>query len=278
MSRRPLVSIIFSVWILLFGAPAWAAASAADTEDLACKSGLCQQVDAMHRQMLDSLDEIASAGTPGLDQATVQRLRRVADHAYASDRMRVNVMRELGQRLDEKDVPVLRRWFSSPAGQVIAKAEQGASDVDGFGADSKGAAVLAAASAARKKLLADILRESRAAEASVDIIINTTLAVRNGVMLASPNAPHSDTGELKRKFDSDRAAMIRSFTQVSLPILASSYAAVSDDDLTSYLRFMKTAQGARFNESSIRSFEAALMIAATEFGQAIPGTRKGLNV
>jgi len=277
MKWRSFVSIVFCVTSLLVGAPAWAAASAADVEDLACKSGLCQQIDAMHQQMLDSLDEIAGTGVAGLDSETMKRLRRVAGHAYASDRIRVNVMRELGRRLDEKDVPLLQRWFNSRAGQLIAKAEQSTSDSDVQGPGSKGANALATASVARKRLLADILRETRTAEASVDIIINTTLAVRNGVLMASPGTPHSDTRELRASLEGNRAAMIRSFTLVSLPILAGSYADVSDDDLASYLSFMQTEQGARFNEISIRSFEAALMIAAAEFGQAIPGSRKGLN-
>ena len=274
---KAFVSALLALGLLAGQTHALAAASAAEVEEIACKAGLCQQVDAMHQQMLDSLDEIATGSAPAIDAAVIQRLRQVADRAYASDRLRANLMRELTKRLDEKDVPALQQWFNSPAGQVIAKAEQANANVDLHAPVDAGSQLLASSSAERVALIKDILVQSHTAEAMVDIIINTTLAVRNGVMVASPGMPHGDTRELRASLESRRPAMIESFTKVSLPITANSYAAVSDADLARYLQFMKTEQGARFNEVSIRSFESALMIAAAEFGSGIPGSRKGLD-
>lgn len=272
-----LVPAVLALCLAAGTLPARAEASIADAEDLACKAGLCQQIDAMRQQMLDSIDELAASTTPLVDAEVMQRMRTVADHAYAAERLRKNLMHELAQRLDEKDVPALRHWFDSPAGRLIAKAEQSNADLDLGAPVKQGSEILARSTPARRQLIADLMRESRTAEAMVDIIINTTLAVRSGIVIASPNRPHGDTRELRASLEGNRAAMIKSFSTVSLPIMASSYAEVSDADLGSYLSFMRSEAGARFNAVSLQAFERALMIAASEFGQAIPAPPKELN-
>ena len=55
---------------------------AAEALDVSCKAGLCQQIDAMRQQMLDSIDELAASTTPLVDAEVMQRMRTVADHAY----------------------------------------------------------------------------------------------------------------------------------------------------------------------------------------------------
>jgi hypothetical protein len=264
---------------MLFQVQIAAAADPAITAERVMRDcGIWQQIDDMQTQLIDSFDEAAANSEAARVPDLKRRLHEAAASAYATDRLRASVKLELSKRLDEKDAAAALDWCHSPLGTPIVQAEIDSAKVEPQAQIENGKAALAHSNQARRKMIADVMRNTHAAEEMTNMTISTTLAMASGLAIASSDDAQVDIAGLRANLESNRPAMLQSFSAIILPTMAATYAAIPDSGIAAYLSYLKSGPGARFTEASIRSLEVALKGAAARFGSAIPATRRDRSI
>jgi hypothetical protein len=251
----------------------------ASAEGLMHKSGLWEQLGGLSPQVEAGVQQaIAQGGKPpaASEQA---RIARVVQAAYAADRLRAVSTGIIAGRMQAQHLGALRRWFDSPVGRSITRAEEAtASDQhDPRVALNEGAALLKSMPAERRKLLQDLLTASHTAEAVVQITISTAVAVQAGVASVTPNMPGPSAIQLRSELQAHRPQMLEQFSTMALATFARVYANVSSEQMRQYVAFIRSPAGAAFNDAAFEALEAALTDAATHMGRSLPGTRDSSN-
>lgn len=278
MKTRPLRAFCLAA-LLAAATLAHAQVDRPAAENLARKSGLWEQVGSLGAQVEAGMEQaFAQAGmTP--EAAEKARIARVIRAAYAPERMRSVSTGVIAARTQPQHLEALRRWFDSPPGQAVTRAEEAASAADGDPSAmmKEGVALLKSMPAERRKVLEDLLAATRAADAMVQITINTTLAVQLGAASAVPGAPAPSAAEMRALLERQRPQMLQAFNAMILASFAQVYAKLPPEQLRQYVAFVRTPAGTAFNDVAIDALEAALTDAASEMGRRLPGTRDGSN-
>lgn len=251
----------------------------ATAESLIRKSGLWEQLDSIAAQTEASLPQIfAQSGTkPGAEE--LARLGRAIRESYSADRLRRVSVDLVAKKLNARHVAALQRWYDSPIGQTITGLEEksSADPADPQAQMQQGVALLKNSPPARRRMLEELLKESRAAEAAVQVTINTSLAAYRGVASVSPNAPGMSAAELKAALEAQRPQMMQGFSAMILAGFARAYEQLPTESLQSYVTFLRSEAGSHFNALGIEALDAALTEAAAEFGRRVPSTKDRAN-
>jgi hypothetical protein len=245
-------------------------------ESLVRKSGLWEQLSGIAPQVEAGMQQaLAQAGqTPAPSEKA--RITRVIRSAYAPDRLRSVSIGVIAAKMQAQHLNALRRWFDSPQGQAITRAEEATHGDPGV-ALKEGAALLESMPTDRRKLLEDLLAATRAADAMVQISISTGVAVQLGAANALPGAPAPSAAQMHAMLETQRPQMLQAFAAMTLAAFAHAYAKIPSHQLRQYVAFIRTPAGTAFNEVGLEALEAALTDAAAEMGRRLPGTRDGRN-
>lgn len=246
-------------------------------QSLVRKSGLWQLMSDMGPQIEAGMR--LRLTQPGMATAAseMSRIGRVVQAAYAPDRLRSVSTGVIAAKMQAQHMDALLGWFDSPQGQAITRAEEAALEEHGDPSAVlvEGATLLKSMPAERLALLEELIAATHAAEALVQITINTAVAVQVGVASALPGGPTPSAIEMRAKLEAQRPQMLQAFTGMVLASAAHAYASISSDQLQQYVVFIRSPAGTAFNEVSLEALEAALTDAAAEMGRRLPGTRDG---
>ncbi len=251
----------------------------ATAEQLVRKSGLWEQLASLSPQVQDAFSAALERGGKPTSDAERQRLAGVLADAYAPQRLQAAAVGTVSRRLGAAHVPVLKRWYDSATGRQVTRLEEAAS-ADPAEPDvvvREGVAVLERASPARRALLEKLLKETRAAEALVQIAINSSLAIHRGVTSMQAEAPAMSSKELRALMEAQRPEMLQGFSGMMLAGFARTYEPLPDEVLQQYVAFVGSKSGAHFNAVAIEALDAALTEAAAAMGRGLPGTKDGVN-
>lgn len=277
MTTRPLRAFCMAA-LLAVTTLAQAQIDQAAAESLARKSGLWEQLGGFAPQVAAGMQQAFAQAGVELAESESARLRRVAEAAYSPDRLRQVSTGVIAARVQAQHLNALRRWYDSPQGQAVTRAEEaGTGNADLAATLKKGAALLEAMPAARRKLLQELMAASRAADAMVQITVSTTVAVQLGVASAMPGAPGPSAAQIRGMLEAQRPQMLAAFGAMMLASFAQTYDRIPDNQLRQYVAFIRTPAGRQFNEAGLQALEAALTDAAADMGRRLPGTRDSSN-
>ena len=171
----------------------------------------------------------------------------------------------------------LRVWYDSPRGMAITAAEEAtaASPRPPDEAMRDGMRLLSDATPSRQAILGRISDATRAPEAMANLIINTAVAVQQGVVRARGQQDGPSSADLRAALVAQKPQMIQAFSLVVLATYAMAYAGIGDEDLDRYATFLASKPGMKFNGQCLLAFDRALTQAAREFGQGLPTARSG---
>ena len=99
---------------------------------------------------------------------------------------------------------------------------------------------LAAMAPAKRALLQEMSAVMRAPELVTTIMINTTLAIQQGIASVSPGTPGPSRQELRAMMEAQRPQMLQAFGVLMLATFASTYTSISVDQLRQYVTFLKS--------------------------------------
>lgn len=279
MMTRPLRALCMAAALLAVPTFAQAQIDRPAAQSLVRKSGLWEQLSGIGPQIEAGMQQAFAQSGATPSESEMARIARVIRSAYAPDRLRSVSTGVIAARMQAQHLDAVVRWFDSPPGQAITRAEEAALGANGDPGLvlNEGAALLKSMPAERRKLLEDLVAATRAADAMVQITISTSVAVQLGAASAVPGAPAPSATQMRAMLEAQRPQMLQAFTAMTLASFAHAYAGISSQQLQQYVAFIRTPAGTAFNEVGLQALEAALTDAATEMGRGLPGTRDGSN-
>ena len=244
-------------------------------EDLLRKCGLWEQLSSVEPQVQAGFSQAMSVAQPGPSAAEAERLARVIKSSYAASRLRATASQVIAEGLAEQHVADLVRWYASPVGVAITKAEEQFSASQGEPREvaASGAAMLERSTGQRRELIDAIMRETKAVDAAVEMTLSVALAVQRGISAAMPSASNMTGADITAALESQRPRLVDAYSKLTAASFALTYKSVSDADLERYVAFIKSPAGQHFSALAMRALDAALSKATEELGRNLPSTR-----
>lgn len=276
---RTLLRPVLLPALLLACTSAGAVDRTAAAQTLLLQSGLSGQLGAIEPQVRAGLAEAMSSGPQRPSAAEAGRIAQVVTATFAAERLRETATRVIAAGLQEEHLGALQAWYASPTGLAVARLEaQATAEQQDMGEVMRlGQAALAQSTPRRRELLGDLLRETQAAEAAVELALNTAVAIQRGFSAAVPDAPQPSTAEIEASLAPQRAPMLQAMTALAAASMALTYQRLSEAELAQYLQFTASAAGRHFNALGLQAVDAALTEATETLGRSLPGTRDPSN-
>ncbi|MDI1260279.1 hypothetical protein [Aquabacterium sp.] len=141
-----------------------------------------------------------------------------------------------------------------------------------------GAMVLSSATADRLALLKRFTVATRAAEASVDIIINTAIGMQEGLAKVSSAGQKPQVKAMRAALEQPRPKLQESFEGMMLALSASTYESVNDETFDRYVDFLQSPAGRHYNDVALRAIDRVFVKAARYVGHGMPAIKSKANL
>lgn len=264
---KNLQRLLAALALLGMHAVSFAEISAATAEALMRKSGVWAQLGDIAKQVTAGVAQ--SPAVAALDAEHIKRLEDIAATAYEPARLRQTFLQEVSARMSMPQSVDAFKWYNSATGQLITRLEESssASLSDAQRAMDVGNKVLAQASAKRYALLAQVVQATHAAESSVVMQINSTVAVAQGAAQSSSAARQAS--ELRSMLEAQRPQMVAQTTGLMLTLFAATYQAADDKALEHYVKFLLSKSGSTLSTVMNDALDKSMSAAAQRLGDAL---------
>ena len=265
---------------LLTGTPAARAATdAATAENLLRQYGLWVQLASMEQHVRSGVLTAQSQSGQKASASELERLMKSIASAYDANRLRAVAAQVIQADTEPQHLPALEAWFATELAPRVRQLEEAATatQTDPRQVMQQGVALLQAMTSGRRELLAEVARATDAAEAMTQLTISMALATQRGLRSVLPGLPGPTPAELDALLQTQRPQLLEAFGALAVATNALAYEGLSDDDLGQYLAFLKSPAGQHANEVGVRAFTAALVSAAADMAQRLPGTSDKAN-
>jgi hypothetical protein len=265
--------------LLAFQCSATAQVDRAVAEDLMHKSGTWEQLGSIAPQALAGFKAAAAQARSPAPADEQERVAKVIGAAYAPALLRSVAASVIAQGLKPEDAAVVADWYRSTLGDAIARLEE-ASSASPEAPEVRlhaGMDVFAKASPERQALLKRLVQVTHAAEGQTQLVIDSTVAIQQGLAAAQPSLPAPATSEVRAAFEKQRPKMQQGFAGLSAALFAGTYAKISNEELAEYIAFLSEGAGAHYAELDLQALSQAMRAAGLELGRAMPGTKARAN-
>lgn len=242
------------------------------------KSGLWDQLGSVLPQARVGFSAAFSLGEDDPDPDAADRLNAVLEEAYGAERLRKLGVAIVARSLDVGQVAAMQRWFDSPLGRRVGAVEQSAAGVqtDLREVIRQGTDMFERLPAPRRELLTQLLAETRADEAMVDVSIRTLVGTHKGVSIALPGGFQLTNAEVRATLMTDREQMRKAYADLIVASFAQAYMPLTDEELKRYVGFLKSPAGKRHTALALHALHAALDDAEAWFVRNAPEAMKAL--
>ena len=272
-------SLASLICLVLSVASAQAGTDSATAEALMRKSGLWNQLSGFAPQIRAGFIAAASTSKQGMSTQEAERIAKVIDSAYSSERLRTASLKVFAAELDEARISPLTRWFDGPLGKKIAKLDIAASEdiSDPREQISQGEDLLRSMPKARRAEIEAFVRASHVAELMAEMSIETSVAVVEGVASSAPGASRTPARDLRKMIQAQRPQMEAGLNAMSAAVYARAYNSLSIEEIKRYVRFLKSDAGRHLNAAGTKAVSAAMREGATELGRMLYRTKDKAN-
>jgi len=266
---RIVVSIALIAWLLV-GAVAHAASSpdAGKVNRLIDAAGIGHSL----RQVLPGM--VSGFDDPGQDiPANVRSaLREAAGQAFRPDPMIERVRARLGVALTARQLDDTLAWLDSPLGRRITAMENEAAEPAVLAPMQSYARELERRPPGKRRaeLIGELNLATGASEFNAVMMEAAVLATALGMNAAQPVQQQVPADVLRQTVKSSLPDLRKQTEQVVTLALHYTYRSLSDPELESYLKFLKSPSGAAYSKAAIAGFTDAMLEANGRFMQAIP--------
>jgi len=255
--------------LLICAAPAWAQDAEATAKRLIVASGLAAQLPGLQSQMVAQLAEQRGK----LPDALVESLIDAVREAFRPDVMREDVTNVVAKTIALEDMNAALAWLETPVGRRVTRAEEeGSAATDParlqqfIEREQK-----AKPSPARAQLLKELFEATYVEETTVRTVEAVALGMALGMDSTQPAEKRLGLArlqaEVKKALPADE---VRQKLRETLPLFyAYTYRDVKDADLASYLAFLRSASGKRYQGGVTAAYNEVLIRAAVRLGQLV---------
>lgn len=272
---RMLGGICGILFLLLVGV--FPAGSQADknplVQELFAKSGLDQLVERLPMIVQQGLHQ-AFAQDENLKKLPAQTFQEIMDaaaSAYESQKLMNIMLRSFAGKMDDAEIRSVIQWLDSPTGVKCTDLEKQSLTAEAFQELPRFAEEI------RKKpprperlnLIGELDRATRATATSVEIFINSNLAVATAVTLSLPQESSMLLSEFKKKLEAGKAAIEKTLQEQTRVSLLYTYRSLSDSELKEYIDVADSPAGSKFNAAGIEAFQKAMVEGGVDFGRGV---------
>ncbi len=269
-------------WMLLAGTTGQAQTDAATAERLVRESGLWEQIGAMATAFPSAMMQGVEQARKRPSEAETARMRQRAEQAFAADRLQQRSTQVVADGMQPRHIARVLGWYASGAGQAVRTAEVATiaqqASVPPEVLTRLGNELWAQMPPARRQLLLDLIASMRVAEAMLQITENSMLAMQRGLALADPELPMPSAEQMRKGFQAQRPAMLKTFNEMAQSSMALTYQKVPDRVLKDYLTYCKSPAGRHFNDLGLQAFDQVFSASITSLMQSLAGTRDNQNI
>lgn len=194
--------------------------------------------------------------------------------SYAEETLHGEIVADIAKRMKAEDIRKTLDWLDSLPGRRVTLAEAGAAADIASGAmrawleSDKGKAV----NPGRDKMIAELIRATRAVEIGAGFIEATSLGIAVGMDATQPVEKRIGVAGLRARL---RQAMPPGRLRVDVaemlpPTYAYVYRDVTDADLSACLKFSASPLGQRYSEAVAAALIGALTRASVRVGEKMP--------
>ena len=202
--------------------------------------------------------------------------------SFAEEALRGDIVAGIAKRMKAEDIRKTLDWLDGLAGRRVTLAEAGAAADIGSQAmrawleSEKGKAPRPE----RDKMIAQLIRTTRAVEVGAGFIEATSLGIAVGMDSAQPVEKRIGVAGLRARL---RQAMPPERVRADVagilpPTYAYVYREVSDSDLAEYVKFSASPVGIRYSEAVAAALVGALTRASVRVGEKMPAVPEGKQI
>jgi uncharacterized small protein (DUF1192 family) len=205
-------------------------------------------------------------------------LAEAARESFRAAVLQDEIVRTVAQKMNPAEMRKAADWLETDVGRRVTRAEELAAamtptDTQAWVERVKRQPL----TEKRTKLIVDLVKATKAAEAMANVTESMVLGVAVGMNAIQPVQQQIAPAELRKRM---RAAMppakLRDIANEALPMLFGyTYRDIGDADLASYLAFNRSPLGVRYNDVVMAAFIEALTHASVRVGQLVePALRR----
>ena len=262
--------ILFAALLLLVAG----SVHARNVDELMRKSGIWKQVTDFPAMVRAGADEARkkerASGKTVMTDAEYARLVAIFDRAFAPDRMRRIIAREIDRNLGVEDEAKMLAFLDSDLGKRATRLEEQASTPEMMKeAQENAAAYFLQVPGARVAKLMRLARAVEIGDASASMMINVAAALAYGAAVSAPNGDEREAKELRKQLQAKKPEMAEAMYQYFVKFFAYIYRPLSDEDLDRYIEFAQTPAAKHFTQVTQKAFNVAFEDGALEAGRNI---------
>jgi hypothetical protein len=249
-------------------AHAAAAPAAAKADRLMEASGMAHSIRQIQPTMTGSFDQPQE----GLPDDVRIALRQAAALAFLPDPMIEKVRARLGALLIGRHLDHTLAWLESPVGRRITDLENAsaepaaASQIESYAKEFE----KQMPSKRRTGLITQLMAATGSTEFSATMLESAFLATALGVNAALPVQQRSPVDSVRKRIASVLPKMQKENEQALAVSMHYTYRTLSDRELESYLKFLKSASGSAYTRDSLAAIREAMNEAMARYMQEIP--------
>jgi hypothetical protein len=181
--------------------------------------------------------------------------------------------------MDDAEIRSVIQWLDSPTGVKCTDLEKQSLTAEAFQDLSRFAEEIQKKPPRpeRLKLIGELDRATKATATSVEIFINSNLAVATAISLSLPQESPMPLSEIRKKFEAGRAAIENALQEQTRVSLLFTYRSLSDREIKEYIDIATSPAGSKFNDIGIEAFQKAMVAGGMDFGQAVAKVFENVN-
>lgn len=227
-------------------------------ESVIRSSALGEVIDQYPAMLTEGITQGLSQ-TGELDPMLKGAITGMVGQAFNSRKIRGQVIADLDRGLSNDALKTVLDWYQAPLGEQITGLESGAAQPSAWREiERRGPQLISEyKGTAREQLFSQFDRASRATESAVDTAIAVQVAF--GTAMAAFNGQDADFDRIRDQVESQRTMLSGMVEQQVYAAYLYTYRELSDDQLKSYIEFMQTREGNRYNEVVTDSVQQAII-------------------
>jgi hypothetical protein len=232
------------------------------------RTGLGAQLEPLGAQFQEGVQQNRGK----LPEDLLAALAEAGRASYAVPALRAEIVPLIARKLNAADTKQVLAWLDAPLGRRVTMAETDAGTMSdeklqAWLEDEKGKP----ASAARERLIADLLAAGNAIEIGANFIEAMSLGIAVGMDAAQPAQKRLGIAVLRERL---RAYMppdkLRANLSATMPVMYRyTYREIPDADLAAYLKFNQSPLGTRYNKALADAVAEALTHASVRVGERV---------
>lgn len=199
-------------------------------------------------------------------------LRDAAKQSFLPDPMIERMRARLGAALTARQLDDTLAWLDSPLGRRITAMENEAAEpaaverMQGYARELE----KSPPTKRRTELIGELNIATGSSELNASMLEATILASALGFNAAQPVQQQMPADVLRQRVKSSLPKLREQTDQLVTLSMLYAYRSLSDRELESYLKFLKTPSGAAYSKGALAGFSDAMLEAIGRFMQAIP--------